>query len=170
MVFPKIKFSRKFQNLHYALKVTLNSVSWEIFHEIFSSADLFQIHLFWKILSEISECQTVWIRIMSGLIWVRTVCIGYQQMTLLGKELMHVFAAIYFSTMQYYQITPISLCLWFLPHQNEIREGSGSVVECLTGDRGATGSSLTGITALCPWARHINPSLVLVQPRKTIPI
>ena len=31
------------------------------------------------------------------------------------------------------------------------------------------GSSLTGITALCPWARHINPSLVLVQPRKTRP-
>ena len=41
------------------------------------------------------------------------------------------------------------------------------MVECLTRDRGATGSSLTGVTALCPWARHINPSLVLVQPRKT---
>ena len=24
---------------------------------------------------------------------------------------------------------------------------------------------LTGVTALCPWARHINPRLVLVQPR-----
>ena len=33
----------------------------------------------------------------------------------------------------------------------------------------AAGSSLTGITVLCPWARHINPSLVLVQPRKTRP-
>ena len=32
-------------------------------------------------------------------------------------------------------------------------------------DRGATGSSLTGV----PWARHIDPSLVLVQPRKTRP-
>ena len=31
------------------------------------------------------------------------------------------------------------------------------------------GSSLTGITWLCPWARHIYPSLVLVQPRKTNP-
>ena len=30
------------------------------------------------------------------------------------------------------------------------RECSGSVVECLTQDRGATGSSLTGVTALCP--------------------
>ena len=29
------------------------------------------------------------------------------------------------------------------------------------------GSSLTSIIALCPRAGHINPSLVLVQPRKT---
>ena len=49
------------------------------------------------------------------------------------------------------------------------RKRSGSVVECLTLDWGAGGSSLTGVTALCPWARHINPSLVLVQPRKTCP-
>ena len=39
----------------------------------------------------------------------------------------------------------------------------------MTRDRGAAGSSLTGVTALCPWARHINSSLVLVQPRKTRP-
>ena len=31
-----------------------------------------------------------------------------------------------------------------------IRERSGSVVECLTQDRGAEGSNLTGVTALCP--------------------
>ena len=43
------------------------------------------------------------------------------------------------------------------------------MVECLTRDRAAVGSSLINITALCPWARHINPSLVLVQPRKTCP-
>ena len=49
------------------------------------------------------------------------------------------------------------------------RERSGSVVECLTRDRGAAGSSLNGITALCLRARHINPSLVLAQPRKTCP-
>ena len=35
----------------------------------------------------------------------------------------------------------------------------------LTRDRGAASSSLTGVTG--PWARHIYPSLVLVQPRKT---
>ena len=49
------------------------------------------------------------------------------------------------------------------------REHSGSVVECLTREQGATGSSLTGVTVLCPLARRINPSLVLVQPRKTRP-
>ena len=43
------------------------------------------------------------------------------------------------------------------------------MVECLTQDEGAVGSSLPSVTALCPWARHINPSLVLVQPRKTCP-
>ena len=40
------------------------------------------------------------------------------------------------------------------------------MVECLTRDRGATGSSLTDFTELCPRAKHINPSLVLVKPRK----
>ena len=49
-----------------------------------------------------------------------------------------------------------------------IGERSGSVVECLTRDRGAAGSSLTGITAL--WSlSNIYPSLVLVQPMKTRP-
>ena len=43
------------------------------------------------------------------------------------------------------------------------------MVECLNLDWGAAGSSLNGITALCPWARHINPSLILVQPRKNRP-
>ena len=43
------------------------------------------------------------------------------------------------------------------------------MVECLSQDRGAKGSSLTGVTTLCPWARHINPSLELVDPRKTCP-
>ena len=31
-----------------------------------------------------------------------------------------------------------------------VRERSGSVVECLTRDRRAAGSSLDGVTALCP--------------------
>ena len=43
------------------------------------------------------------------------------------------------------------------------------MVECLTRDRGAAGLSLTGVTVLCPLARHINPSLALVQPRKIRP-
>ena len=49
------------------------------------------------------------------------------------------------------------------------RERSGSVVECLTRDRRAAGSSLTASLRCGPWARHIYPSLVLVQPRKTRP-
>ena len=52
----------------------------------------FQNYFFQKILSGISsECQTVWIQIrpdsLSGLIWVQTVCKGYQQTTLVGKKL-----------------------------------------------------------------------------------
>ena len=43
------------------------------------------------------------------------------------------------------------------------------MVECLFQGRRAVGLSLTGVTALCPWARHIYPSLILVQPRKTLP-
>ena len=53
--------------------------------------------------------------------------------------------------------------------ESRVREHSGSVEECLTRDQGDAGSSLTGVTVLCSYARHINSSLVLVQPRKTRP-
>ena len=39
--------------------------------------------------------------------------------------------------------------------------------ECLTRDQGAAGSSLTASLRSGPLARHIPPSLVLVQPRET---
>ena len=57
-----------------------------------SSADFFQNKFFEKILSGIpSEYQTVWTLIRpddsSGLIWVQTVWQGYQQTTLVDKEL-----------------------------------------------------------------------------------
>ena len=63
-----------------------------------SSADFFQNRPFRKILSGIpAECQTVWIQIRpditSGLIWVQTVCKGYQQTTLVGNELMGIIWA-----------------------------------------------------------------------------
>ena len=58
---------------------------------------------------------------------------------------------------------------FFQGHTTGQWERSGSVVECLTRNWRAAGSSLTGITVLCPWATHINPSLILVQPRKTHP-
>ena len=47
------------------------------------------------------------------------------------------------------------------------RKHSGSEVECLTRDGGAAGSSITGVTMLCPEARHIYPCFVLFQHRKT---
>ena len=46
---------------------------------------------------------------------------------------------------------------------------SGSMVECLSQDRGVAGSSLTGGIVLCPRERYINTCLVLVQPRKIHP-
>ena len=38
----------------------------------------------------------------------------------------------------------------FFSQKSEVLERSGSVVECLTRDRSAGGSSFTGFTALCP--------------------
>ena len=47
-----------------------------------------------------------------------------------------------------------SVAKYFLGHCDyslqKDRDRSGSVIECLTGDQGAPGSSLTGVTALCP--------------------
>ena len=51
-------------------------------------------------------------------------------------------------------------------------ERSGSVVECLTLNRKAVVSSLTSVSdcvVVLEQLRHIYPSLVLVQPRKTHP-
>ena len=51
----------------------------------------FKISFFEKFFQECHQCQTVWIQIrpdiLSGLIWVQTVCRGNQQMTLIDKEL-----------------------------------------------------------------------------------
>ena len=43
------------------------------------------------------------------------------------------------------------------------------MVECWSPDQEVEASSLTGVIALCPCARHINPCLLLVQPMKTLP-
>ena len=45
--------------------------------------------------------------------------------------------------------------VWCVQGFTAFRERSGSVVECLIRDRGAAVSSLKGVTALCPCARHI---------------
>ena len=54
---------------------------------LLSTAEFFQndFPLFKKLFQEQYQCQTVWIQIrtdiLSVLIWVQTVCIGYQHMT-----------------------------------------------------------------------------------------
>ena len=69
----------------------LNTAFWVFFFTLYmSSADFFKINFFKKNLSEIPlEWQTVWIQIrpdiLSGLIWVQTVCKGDQQTALVGK-------------------------------------------------------------------------------------
>ena len=50
-----------------------------------------------------------------------------------------------------------------------IRERSGSVVECLTRDRRAAGLSPQRRHCVVSLSKNINPSLILVQPRKTRP-
>ena len=63
---------------------------WVIFHAFLYLLIFSKINFFEKNLSgKLSECQTVWILpdILLGLIWVQTVCKGYQQMTLVGYEL-----------------------------------------------------------------------------------
>ena len=44
-----------------------------------------------------------------------------------------------------------------------------SMEECLNRDRRVLGFSLTGVTALCTFAKHSYPCLVLAKPRKTHP-
>ena len=66
----------------------------------------FHYQLFEKIISGIlSECQTDWIQIRpdisSGLIWVQSVCKGYEQMTLVGNELSYAFISYDFQTLNY---------------------------------------------------------------------
>ena len=61
----------------------------------------FQNLFFRKIILGIPlECQAVWIQIrpdvMSGLMWVQTVCKGYQQTTLTGKENIAFFWEVFF--------------------------------------------------------------------------
>ena len=73
------------------LALCLDVVNFHLFCRLLISFKI-KIQLFRKILSGIpSQCQTVSIQIktdvLSVLIWVQTVCKGYQQMTLVGKEL-----------------------------------------------------------------------------------
>ena len=78
-----------------------------------SSAFFFQNQLFRKILSGIQpERQTVSIKIrpdiLSGLIWVQTVCNGYQLTTQVGKEMFHL--STHNTTLPYLQSTVSQQC------------------------------------------------------------
>ena len=69
-----------------------NSLHPRYFFMFLSSADVFRNQFHWKILSGIpSEYQIIWIQIrldmLSGLIWVHTVCKCYQQRKCGDKEL-----------------------------------------------------------------------------------
>ena len=44
----------------------------------------------------------------------------------------------------------LKIVMFVIKKMKLVWERSGSVVECLTRDRRAAGSSLTGVTALCP--------------------
>ena len=64
----------------------------EIFPAFLSSADFFEINFFGKFFTGIqAECKIVWIQIrpdiLSGLIWVQTICKIYQQTTFGDKGL-----------------------------------------------------------------------------------
>ena len=60
-------------------------------------------------------------------------------------------------------------CRCVYPKYSEAGERSGSVDECLTRDRRAAGWASPASLRCGPWARHIYPSLVLFQPRETVP-
>ena len=85
---------------------------------------------------------------------------------------LHILLAKYYMNYKWYSLKTLCMgdtiyfILFILLHCG-VREHSGSDVECLNWDRVAGGLSLTGITALYPWAGHFNASLVLVQLRKT---
>ena len=70
----------------YALS-TLNSLhAGKIFMIICRLLNFFKINFFEKFFQEYHQSVNQFESIVSGLIWVQTVCKGYQQMTLAGKE------------------------------------------------------------------------------------
>ena len=62
------------------------------------------------------------------------------------------------------------LCLFHVFCTLLCRERSGSVVECLAGDRWSPGSSLTGVCVSRPWARTLFLALYYFNPRRPVPL
>ena len=123
-------------NIIYDTGTGFNFSPWEIFHASWWSADFFQNQLFQKILSGIpSECQTDWIQIrpdiLSGLIWVQTVCKGYEQTT---DELTYcICLSVPFKCHQIFAADAIHFLVLFTVFGNQIRlaiicESSASLI------------------------------------------
>ena len=76
---------------YYHMYMHLTLCLLENISQFFYSTDFFQKQLFREKKSEkTSECQTVWFKIrpdiLLGLIWVQTVCIGYQLLTTIWND------------------------------------------------------------------------------------
>ena len=93
-------------------------------------------------------------------------CVTQQQH---GKQFGLTFGTIGGAGQDYVRIICYSSPYVLCKQESLNQECSGSVVECLTPDRGAAGSSFTGVTALWSLNKNINPSLVLVQPGRPVP-
>ena len=83
-----VSFSFLPKRIH--LYIGINSlISFFACFQNFACLFFFQNHFFEIFFQEYHQCQTVWIQIrsnvMSSLIWVQTVCKGYQQPKLIGR-------------------------------------------------------------------------------------
>ena len=109
------------------------------------------------------------------LICVQTICEGYQHYW--QGIVKHITVKITWCALiksMHYNLVKygllVGICSWAFEltlQSYACPEGQG--VECLTRDRRVAGLSITVADPLCPWARHINPCSVPVQPRKTRP-
>ena len=87
------------------------------------------------------------------LVWCTEACLVYRSLFDVQKLVWCTEACLMYKSMCF----TIQCSLFIMLCMGSIRiiimlwERSGSVVECLTHDRGGTGSSLTGVTGLCPW-------------------
>ena len=131
----------------------------------------FSKRLLWKnYFRNTIECQTVWIQIrtkgLSVLIWVQTVCKGNHNFSRSEDTPRQTVKLAKYLNIKGFLDKSLKINLSW----NELKKGaqwlSGSA--WLETERPRVRAS-PGSLRCGPWARHIYPSLVLVQPRKTCP-